>query len=242
MRRLLVLIMALALITAACKIETNVAATLNADGTGVVAFEIGVDDEARDFLLQSGDDPFLDTPAGATNTTEERGDMTYYVSTVEFSSAAELTELMTVQDDSAFSAFSATFAETRVRVEGSITDMGGGLGGEGELEGVDPSLIEESMSANIRITMPGKVTETNADSTDGSTLTWSVPLFGGSLDIVAESDPTKSAGGGGFPVWLIIVIVVVVAAAAAFFILNRRRPGDGADTGLAAAPEEPQEA
>ncbi len=243
MRRFFVLIAAVALITAACKIETNIEATLNADGTGTVAFEIGLDDEARDFLMQSGDDPFADTPAGATNTTVERGDMTYYVSTVPFSSAAELTRLVTEETDSPFGTFSATFSETRVRVEGSIANIGGDLLGEGGVEGMDPGIIEESISANIRIVMPGKVTDTNADSTDGSTVTWSVPLFGGgALDIYAESDPTQSPGGGGFPVWLIIVIVVVVLAAAGYFVMSRRNSTTPPmSTGDAAPPAEPTE-
>jgi hypothetical protein len=211
MRRAFILIAAVALLTAACKIETNFDATLNADGSGTVSAEIGLDEEALAFL--QGEDPFEDAPADATTRTEERGDMTFYIVTQDFASADELASLAT-DDDGLFETFTATFSDTRVTVRGTTADAGGGLMGE-DLGDFDPQLLEDSFSANIRITMPGKVIESNADIVDGSSLTWEVPLFaGGSVEITAQSDPTQS-GDGGFPIWAIVAIVAVAVAALA---------------------------
>ncbi len=233
MRRVFILIAAIALLTAACKIETNYAATLNADGTGTIAAEIGLDEEAQAFL--QGEDPLADAPEDAETSTETRGDMTFYVATRTFSSPAELIAFST-EDDGLFSTFDATFTNTRVTVRGTTSDAGGGFFDDGDLEGFDPGLIEDSFSASVRITMPGKVLDSNADRTDGNTLIWDIPLMGGTVDVRAESDPSQSAGGGGgFPMWLIIVIVVVVVAAAGYFVMKQRTSGGGT-TPAAAAP------
>ena len=235
MRRFFVLAAVLAVVLAGCKIETNVNATIDADGTGTVAYEIGLDDEAMRFFTQSGEDPFADAPADATTRTEERDGMTYYIIEQTFDGADELIRLMTEEDDSPFETFSASFSASEVSVSGTTGDTGGGMIDPGELEGFDPGLIEESFSASVKITMPGEVTSSNADSQDGSTLTWDVPLLGGALEIQAQSDPTKSGGGGGgFPAWLIVVIAVLVVAAIGFFVMNRRKPAASAPA--AAAP------
>jgi hypothetical protein len=223
MRRLFILIAVLALAVTACRIESNTDATLNADGSGTVAFEIGLDDEARELLLQDTD-PFEDAPDGSDTTTEERGDMTYYIASVPFATPEELARLMTEEENSIFSTFTATFTESSVTVQGTTEDSGGGFLGEGELEGFDPGLIEESVSASVRITMPGRVLDSNADSAEGSTLTWEVPLLGGAVEVRAESDPTQSGGGGGgFPIWIVAVIVLVLGGGIAYFVLNQRR-------------------
>ena len=99
-----------------------------------------------------------------------------------------------------------------------------------DMGGLDPALIEDSVSANVRLTLPGAITSHNADSQRGNTLTWEVPLFGGDLTIDAQSDPTgtPAGDGGGFPVWLVAVIAVAVLAAAWWYLSNRSRGGSGA--------------
>src|SRR4030066_298405 len=49
MRRLLPLVALLALLTAACRIESNIGAQINTDGSGVITAEIGYDKEAAEF-------------------------------------------------------------------------------------------------------------------------------------------------------------------------------------------------
>lgn len=222
MRKITAVAMLLALVAVACKIETNVVANLEADGTGTVMFEVGFDQEAQDLLLQDTD-PFDEAPPGAETSEETRDGIRYFQFTLPFSSPAELEELMLQSEQAPFETFSATFSETSVTVDASTGDSGGGFFDEGDLEGFDPAQLEESISASITITMPGRVVSTTADEQNGSTLVWNVPLFGGSLDVSAESDPTQEpAGDGGVPVWLIAVIVLAVAGIG-FFVFQRTR-------------------
>jgi len=223
MRRISALAMVLALLAVACKIETNVVADLNADGTGTVMFEVGFDEEAQGLFLQDTD-PFDEAPPGATTSEETRNGIRYFQFTLPFNDAEELTQLMLESDQAPFETFSASFSATSVKIDARTAAEGGGFFSESDLEGFSPDQLEDSLAANIVITMPGKVISSTADSSDGSTLTWKVPLFsGGALTVQAESDPTQEGGsGGGFPVWLIAVIVVVVAAGAFFFLRSRQ--------------------
>ncbi|HSG79469.1 MAG TPA: hypothetical protein VLD62_07820 [Acidimicrobiia bacterium] len=236
MRRISALAMVLALVAVACRIETNVVADLNADGTGTVMFEVGFDEEAQGLFLADAN-PFDQAPPGATTSEETRDGIRYFQFTSSFSNAEELTQLMLESDQAPFESFSASFSENSVKIDARTGAEGGGFFDEGDLEGFSPDQLEDSLAANIVITMPGKVISSTADSADGSTLSWSVPIFsGGTLAVQAESDPTQDAdGGGGFPAWLIAVTVVVVAAGAFLFMRSRK-------SAPAAAPSEEPEA
>ncbi len=239
MRRILLLAAVLALVTAACKIETNFAATIEADGSGVLVAELGFDEEAQDLLLQGGADPFegndLAEIPGATTSEETRGDMTFFLIEAPFDSVEQLEQGLLGNENALVNTFDVTVTEDRVTVSGTADAEELGE----QAEGFDPEIFEESVSASIRLTLPGRILSHNADSQDGNTLTWVVPIFGGTLDIQAESDPTQepAGDGGGFPIWLIVVIVVVVVAAIAFVVLRGRSGGTPA--AAPAAPEAP---
>jgi hypothetical protein len=217
--------------------QTNFAATIEADGTGVLLAELGFDDEARDLLLQGGADPFegndLAAVPGATTSEETRGDMTFYLIEVPFDDVAELEQGLLGNENAFMNAFDVTITEDRVTVSGTADAEALGE----QAEGFDPAIFEESVSASIRLTLPGRILSHNADAQDGNTLTWAVPIFGGTLEIQAESDPTQDPGGddGGFPIWLIALIVVVVVGAAAFFAVRGRSGGTAA--AAAAGPD-----
>jgi hypothetical protein len=240
MRKTLVLLAAVALLTAACKIETNFGAVINPDGSGTVIAELGFDDEAAELLL-SGEDPFegndLSALPGAETSEERRGDMTYYIIEAPFDDVSQLQDALVQNDNALLSGFDVTVTEDRVTVSG--TASGDEL--SSQAEGFDPAVFEESVSANIHITLPGRILSHNADQVDGNKLTWAVPLFGGDLNIQAESDPTQepAGDGGGFPIWVIALIVVVALAAIAWFVL-RGRSGTPAAPAAPAPPAEGQ--
>lgn len=242
MRRLVAVVALLVLVATACKIETNFAATINADGSGTVTVELGFDDEAQELLLQ-GEDPFdgqdlTDLP-GAETREETRGDMNFYIVTAPVDDVAEIEQALLGDSNSLLESFEITITDTLVSVNGTASAED--AFGE-DLEGFDPGLIEESLSASVRLTMPGKILSSNADSQDGNTLTWQVPLFGGNLNIQAESDPTQEpSGDGGFPVALIAVLVIVALGAAAWFFMNRRKTAAPEAPEADAAPEAPEE-
>lgn len=241
MRRLIALAALLALVATACKIETNFAATINADGSGTITAELGFDDEAAEMLLQ-GENPFegneLAELEDAEFSEERRGDMTFYIITAPVDDVTEIEEALVGTDNSLLESFDISVSDTRVTVSGTASAEE--AFGE-DLEGFDPALLEDSLSASVRLNLPGRILSHNADSQAGNELTWAVPLFGGDLTIQAESDPTQEPGGdgGGFPMWLIIVIVVVVLAGAAWFFMNRSK-GAAAAAPPPPAPETPQ--
>lgn len=243
MRRLIVVASLLALVATACKIETNFGAVINADGSGTIIAEVGFDDEAAGFFLQEGGDPFEDNDfsdcPGASQREERRGNLTYYIVECPVSDVTELTSLLTEGGDSMLQDFAIVITDDLVTVSGSASAED--TFGSGELEGFDPAVLEESISASIRVTMPGKILEHNADSQSGNTLTWEIPILGGQLDIQATSDPkgtpSGGGGGGGFPVWLIAVIAVGVLGAA-WFLMQRNKGGSGGDSAPATMPAE----
>ena len=229
MRRLLPLVALLALLTAACRIESNIGAQINADGSGVISAEIGYDEEAAGFIAQfsEGEDPFADNPlAGYPNAEtreEDRGGMHYRIYTADVDDIeAAISEQMAAEGSGFIEGFTLTIEPSRVEVTGR---GGAGAALEGAEDYLPADQLAESVSINLRLTLPGKILEHNADAKDGNTLTWAIPLTG-TLDIHAVSDPTQSDGGGGFPMWAIIVIAaVVVAGIATLALLGRKRPG-----------------
>ena len=129
-------------------------------------------------------------------------------------------EQMVSSPDSFIEEFSLTIEPDRVEVTGRGN---AGAATEGADDFMSLEELQESVTINLRLTLPGKILEHNADSQDGNTLTWSVPFTGEAMDVRAVSDPTQSEGGG-FPMWAIIVIAaVVVAGIAALALLGRRR-------------------
>ena len=105
-------------------------------------------------------------------------------------------------------------------------------GAEGRLS---PEQLAESVGANLRLTLPGRILETDATSQAGNTPTWALPITGGEVQISAVSDPTQSEGGG-FPLWVIIVIAAAVVAGIGFIVAHRPQARRG---GCAPAPEMP---
>ncbi|MBN2112747.1 MAG: hypothetical protein JW785_01320 [Acidimicrobiia bacterium] len=241
MRRLIPLVMLLALLAAACRIESNLLTEVNADGSGVIGAEIGYDEEAAAFIDQftEGEDPFADSPmAGFPNAQgreEDRGGMHYLVSTAAVEDiAAAVAQAIAADPNSLVQELDFSFAPDRIEVTG-VGSLTGAM--EGAEEMMSPEQLAEAVGANFRLTLPGRVLESNATSQDGNTLTWSFPITGEQIQISAVSDPTQSAGGG-FPMWAIIVIAAAVVAGIGFLLLMSRKRG-GAPTPPPPAPEMP---
>ncbi|NQV07881.1 hypothetical protein HQ535_15170 [bacterium] len=177
-------------------------------------------------MLLQGEDPFsgneLSEMPGAEFSEEDRGDLHYFIITAPVSDVTEIEEALVGTDNSLLENFNITVTDTLISVDG--TASAAEAFGE-DLDGFDPGLIEDSLSASVKLTLPGKILSHNADSQDGNTLSWAVPLFGGNLTIQAESDPTQDPSGGssGFPTWLLIVIILAVVAAAGWFFMNRNK-------------------
>jgi hypothetical protein len=233
MRRLLGLVAVLVLVTTACKIETNFGAVIEADGSGTIIIELGVDEEAAQFFLD-GTDPFqgqdLAEAPGARTREEQRGDLTFYIIEVDVEDVSDLQNGLMGADGGVLNDLTITVDDDQVSINGSASaeeTIGSETEGLGDLD-FD---IEEIFSANVYFTMPGAIIDHNADRQDGNTLYWEVPITGGTLDIRAESDPTGTpasggSGSGGFPTWGYAVLALLVLGAGWYFM--QQRPGGSA--------------
>jgi len=243
MRRLFALVAVLVLVTAACKIETNFGAVINADGSGTIVLELGVDEEAAEFFLD-GSDPFddqdlADAP-GARTREEKRGDLTFYIVEVDVDDVRDSQNELIDAEGGVLEDLTITVSDDRVTVTGSASaedTVGSGT------EGLDLDLdIAEIFSASVFFTMPGAILSHNADRQEGNTLYWDVPITGGSLDIQAESDPTGTpASDGGFPIWAIGILALVVLGALWYFNQSRTSGSSSSDDTDDAPPPPPSE-
>ncbi len=245
MRRLIVVAALLALVATACKLETNFGTIINADGSGTVIAEIGLDDEAAELFLEGGDpfegNEFADVP-GARTREERRGDMTYYIIEFDVDDVTQAEEQLVDTDNSLLNNLDITVTDSLVSVSGTAS-ADESLGGEAE--GFDPSVFEDAISASVYFEMPGAITSHNADRQEGNRLYWDVPVLGGSLNIQAESDPTgtpASGGSDGFPTWAYVVIAAIVLAALYYFMKSRSGAATGGAGESSAAPRAAEEA
>lgn len=238
MRRLIVMASLLALVTMACRIETNFGVVINADGSGLIVAEVGMDETAQELLGDQFGDPFegndmSDVP-NAVQRTETRGDFMYWIIEVPVDDVTQIENDVVGAENSLLTAFDVDITDTLVSVRASATAAE--AMGE-DFEGFDPATLEEALTFNVRITMPGRITSHNADEQQGNTLIWRIPLFGGGpLDVQAQSDPSQPAGGGGggIPVWVWIVIAAVVIGGGLYWYMQQQKKGGGGGAAPAA--------
>ena len=244
MRRLLILVAALALLTTACKIEINAEFVINADKTGEVVIEFGYDQEIADLMAAQGGEPAdmladfdVEDLPGATVRVETRGDMTFQIITAPIDDVTSAEGLGGEMGAGLTDQFTVEFTEDRVTVRGSTT-LDDALGDAGDEDmGLTPEMMAQFFEVNIRVTMPGKVLDSNATSQDGNTLIWAVDLSAPVLDIYAESDPNASSGGSNILLYVLIGAGVVLLLLVLWYLM--RRAGKGSDTAAPAAPAAP---
>ena len=243
MRKLLLIVAGIALLTVACRAEVNVLVDINEDRSGTAAFEFGLDEEFLGLIESSGgtvDDLFGEMDFGSEGgetTVRTEGDMTFTGVTQEFTDVNEaMDELTGVADseDPLFEEFSFEMddemAELSAKVSASEQDLGD--------IGLDPSgLTGDVFGANFILGMPGTVVEHNADEVlaDGR-LRWELPLLGGEKDIYAKSE---FGGSSLWWLWIVlgVVLVVGVAAIVAAIVLGKRQSKKAVSDAAAQYPQ-----
>ncbi len=226
MRKYLLAFFGLALVLSACRIESNIILDINEDGSATVGAEVGFDEEMLDLVSQNGGDPneiLGDLPdlGGEDVQPIQRveGDMTY------IGAQSTVADLSTYDFDGlqgeTFSEFSYEFDDATATLSAQVDASGiGDLGGE-DLP-IDPTEITgDIFAAHVVVTMPGTVTEHNADEVrSGGTLVWDLPLSG-TKDIFAASNLGGSATNW---IWFIVggvLIIGIIAAIAAITMSNK---------------------
>ncbi len=243
MRTILLVVAGLTVLTVSCRAEVNTILEVAEDGSGRVAAEVGADDEFLDLLDTFGQDPGdlldqfgLDIP-GAETYDRTEGDLTYLGVAAEFDdindfdATAGAAAAVSLFDDFSFdiddesAAFRASIdLPTDVLAEVPL-DLG--------------EITQDIFSANFILDMPGTVVEHNADSilSDGR-LRWRIPITGGDLVMVAQSD--LGSGGSLWWLWVIIVAVVLfgILITVLAIVIQRRESRRAVDSAAARYPEQ----
>ena len=244
---LLLLAVVAALFLVSCRAEVNIALDVEQDGSGTVAFELGTDEEFRDFMTSFGADPadlFGELESGlgdseGTATEREEGDMSFKGAQVEFDDVDEIAGQLggAAGDFGGFDTFTFEINDTSAVFDATLSapeqDPSEGFGG------FDPSqLAGDVFTANFILKMPGNVTTHNADAVlADDRLQWELPLLGGTVNFHAESQ----FGGSGFPwLWVILGIALLVGLIAVIVavILGRRQQRQAVSDAAAAYPQE----
>lgn len=245
MKRIWFLGLAVVLITTACRIETNVLIDINTDETGSFGFEFGMDDEFRQLVSAQGGEFSIDDMfgglggelPGAEISERTEGDMMFTVVKIPFESRAQLQSLIAQGGDDG-SEFDVTWTDDAITVVGLLAGSGeegglGGLGGLGDLGDAAGDLggefdlgdvsgfAEGFFSASVILSMPGDVSDHNADRVMGDgRLQWDIDLGGGDVDILAVSDLDGSTS---FPAWAVVLLVLVAVAILLWLYSTTRR-------------------
>lgn len=180
-----------ALLLGACTVNSHT--TVNADGSGALAYEIGLSQTDADTLSGLGQTPeqFCDSlntqgdlPAGATITQERRGADYYCSSSSPFTDLAGLRQAYAGTRGITVNQLQMTDGKFvyDVTVDGAAANSDAGQFG-----GFQPSV-------NWQVTVPGTVGSNNADKVEGNTLTWDISTAG-DKNIHVES----AAGGLSLP-------------------------------------------
>ncbi len=246
MKKLILLVVGVALLTVACRAEVNVAVDINEDRSGTIAFEFGLDEEFRELIESSGgttDDLFGELDLGTDLVVEggtaiERtdGDMQYTGAKKDFDDISEvMADLIgDTGDEALFSEFSFVMDDESAALSATASADSQDTG---DLP-FDPSeLTEDVFAANFILSMPGTVVEHNADEvlSDGRLL-WSLPILGGTKTFIAKSD---FGGGSLWWLWIIlgVVLVVGVIAIVAAVVLGKKQEKQAVTDAASAYPQ-----
>ncbi len=243
MRRSLLLAAAAALVLTGCRFETNILLEVNEDGSGSYAFELGMDQEFQDLLSSQGADlgdltAELPDVAGAEAYDREEGEMNFQGVRIEFDDVNAINDLVASSSDDFgdFTSFSVEVTDDSASFDATISAQAPEDFGD---LGIDPSAFTgEFFSASFILTLPGTVTDHNADEVlSNGSLRWDLPIFGGDASYHAES----SFGGSSFP-WLPLIIGLVIllglAAMVVAVVMGRRQEKQAVSDAAAAYPEE----
>jgi hypothetical protein len=202
------LLATVSLLLAACNV--NLATEVNADGSGQMRTEIGLTQADKDSLASMSGGEVTDwctqitssseLPQGMQFTQEERGDETWCIATMPFSSLEELRSLYA--DSSGISVDRLEMVGGRFYYDLTLDNSSSGAGMFG-------------INMTWQLQAPGTVGDNNADTVDGRTLTWHL-TSGGSSRLQAESavggaiSPTLIAAIFGLGCLCLVGVVVIV--------------------------------
>ena len=234
----LVPVLCVALLATACQVRIGTDVRVAADGSGRLAVTVALDQDLAESLATDGFDPFAgleQLPDGwQAERSEPDGGAAVTVGT-DFADPAQLADRvaalqdgldaedpvvlddvrLTVAEDG-----SASFAaRAGLRPPGSTGLDGGGVRFDGEdLATLLADRGDEVLRVDLRVSMPGAVTDSDADTVDGSTATWNLPVTE-LVEVQASSAPPTDR------TWWIVGAAALVGLALGWVLVGlvRRR-------------------
>ena len=245
------LLLLLALGLSACTIRFDIGVEVNEDETGTFTAFVGLDQELRDLMEQSGGED-LSLTEQMTSDVPEGFEVEEYTEdgfegvklSADFDSFADLNQQLTETGGGELGAtdmvngfeFTHDGDEFRFSADVSGVDEGfgdvlGEAGGEDLLSGFDPSLMSDLFEIRFRLTLPGEIKEHNADSIEGNTLTWDL-----AIDEQRDALTAVSSTAGGSSMLLIGGAAIAVVALAGVGVVASRRRKKAAIAAVTGAP------
>lgn len=218
MKRFLILISLLSILTAGCRAEVGLLLDVAEDGSGTLAAEVGIDQQLRGLIDQLGGDSDaiisgLDLGLTGTSDTRVDGELTVYTTEVVFSDTAAIPEAAAGN----FTSFTLDLTDEGTSLEATL-DLAGGL--DLSQFPLDPATFDsEALQARILVSLPGDPANHNADEIlDDGRFAWTIPLDT-SLYMFADTVYPTS----GFPWWLVILLALSAGLALAVWLAALRR-------------------
>jgi hypothetical protein len=243
----------LALALSACTIRVDVGVNVKDDESGTFSAFIGLDQQLQEALAQSGaeDTNIVDqltsqVPEGFTVEKDSVDGFDGARISTDFSSFADLNNRLQQQADSVGTNLVTDFGLTHEGNEfhfsadlgaldqGFTSALSGAAGGDLP-SGVDPSMLSDLFDIRFQLTLPGKITDNNADSIDGNTLTWNLALDDQRSTLMAVSTTAGSSSA---------IVIGGVAVVAALLLgggvaMSRRKKKKAAVDAVENAPVDP---
>lgn len=162
-----------------CRARADLGVTVREDGSGEVTFAVGLDEEARQFLIERGADPEAEVEKvlGDVDASAPAGTKEETWTEAGFRGRRFLTPLVDLADLAAF--FNAPGRPPIVRadrdgsglaIEVDLATLGGALGSG--FVGAVPDDLSEHVDVRFTLRVPGRVVDHNADSVEGGSFVW----------------------------------------------------------------------
>jgi len=233
MKRISIFVALLAFIATGCRSEVQLLLDVAEDGSGTIAAEVGINQQLRDLIDQLAGDSDniisgLDLGLVGESGTRVDGDMTVYTTVAAFDNVSAVPEAAAGN----FTSFNLELSDDGASLEATLD-----LAGELDLAEfpVDPGTIDsETLKAQIVVSLPGEVSDHNADevTADGQ-FVWNIPLDG-ELYVFANTLYPKA----GFPWSLVGLLVLSLGLAGGVWLAAVRRESKGRNQ-LPPAPTPP---
>ncbi len=234
MKRIALLIAALAVLASGCRMDVAIRLDVADNGSGTLATEVTINNQARDLINSLAGDGEAIVSAftlrlDGETVTNVGDETTSYTTTVAFDDPDDIEEAAAGN----FSDFTLQMADEGVALEATL-DIAGEL--DFSTFPIQPDTIDpEVLGGRIVVSLPGDVTEHNADELlDDGSLSWAIPLEEDLYIFANTVYPTD-----GFPWWLLGLLAVSIALAFAVWMAAVRREKK-TTVGRRPAPEPPR--